>query len=46
VLVKGSAGWRYAVGDVKPTVTEAFSGGSSFDISGVPIARNQAVVDL
>lgn len=46
VLAKGSVGWRYAVGDVKPTVSESFSGGSSFDISGVPIARNQAVVDL
>ncbi|HTK00100.1 MAG TPA: autotransporter domain-containing protein, partial [Bordetella sp.] len=46
VLAKGTVGWRYAVGDVKPTASESFSGGSSFDISGVPIARNQAVVDL
>ncbi|OZI61903.1 autotransporter outer membrane beta-barrel domain-containing protein [Bordetella genomosp. 11] len=46
VLAKGSVGWRYAVGDVKPTVSESFAGGSSFDISGVPIARNQAVVDF
>jgi outer membrane autotransporter protein len=46
VLAKGTVGWRYAVGDVKPTVSESFSGGSSFDISGVPIARNQAVVDF
>ncbi|SDJ02079.1 outer membrane autotransporter barrel domain-containing protein [Paraburkholderia steynii] len=46
VLAKGSAGWRYAVGDVKPVGSESFSGGSSFSISGVPIARNEAVVDL
>jgi uncharacterized protein with beta-barrel porin domain len=46
VLAKGMVGWRYAVDDVKPTVSETFSGRSSFDISGVPIARNQAAVDF
>jgi outer membrane autotransporter protein len=46
VIARGSAGWRYAVGDVKPTVSESFAGGSPFDISGVPIARNEAVFDL
>jgi outer membrane autotransporter protein len=46
VLARGSVGWRYAVGDVSPTVSESFAGGSSFDISGVPVARNEAVVDL
>lgn len=45
-LLKAMVGWRYAVGDVRPVATESFQGGSSFDISGVPIARNQAVVDL
>ncbi|HTK00439.1 MAG TPA: autotransporter domain-containing protein [Bordetella sp.] len=45
-LLKGMVGWRYAVGDVRPVATESFQGGASFDISGVPIARNQAVVDL
>jgi outer membrane autotransporter protein len=46
VLVKGTVGWRYAVGDVTPTVSESFAGGSPFDLSGVPIARNEAVVDF
>jgi outer membrane autotransporter protein len=45
-LLKGMVGWRYAVGDVTPVASESFQGGTSFDISGVPIARNQAVVDL
>uniref|UniRef100_UPI0039EDF1B9 autotransporter outer membrane beta-barrel domain-containing protein n=1 Tax=Bordetella sputigena TaxID=1416810 RepID=UPI0039EDF1B9 len=45
-LLKGMVGWRYAVGDVRPVATESFQGGSSFDISGAPIARNQAVVDV
>lgn len=43
---KATVGWRYAVGDVRPTVTQSFAGGAAFDISGAPIARNQAVVDV
>ncbi|MNT35630.1 Extracellular serine protease precursor [compost metagenome] len=46
MIVKGTVGWRYAVGDVRPTVTQSFTGGSAFEISGAPIARNQAVLDL
>lgn len=46
VFAKGSIGWRYAIGDVRPTASQSFAGGSAFDISGAPIARNQAVVDL
>lgn len=46
MVAKGTLGWRYAAGDVRPTVTQSFAGGSAFDISGAPIARNQAVVDL
>ena len=46
VLAQGSVGWRHAVGDVKPTVSESFSGGSPFEISGVPMARNEAAIDL
>ncbi len=46
MVAKGTLGWRYAAGDVRPTVTQSFAGGLAFDISGAPIARNQAVVDL
>ncbi|HVE07172.1 MAG TPA: autotransporter domain-containing protein, partial [Paraburkholderia sp.] len=41
------AGWRHAFGNAQPTSTLAFvSGGSSFDVAGVPIARDTAVVEL
>ena len=41
------AGWRHAFGNAQPTSTLAFvGGGSSFDVAGVPIARDSAVVEL
>lgn len=39
-------GWRHAMGDVKPTQKLAFEGGSTFTVSGVPIAQNAAVLGL
>ena len=39
-------GWRHAMGDVKPTQKLAFEGGSTFTVSGVPIARDAAVLGL
>lgn len=39
-------GWRHAMGDVKPTQKLAFEGGSTFSVSGVPIARDAAVLGL
>lgn len=39
-------GWRHAMGDVKPTQKLAFEGGSTFTVSGVPIAKNAAVLGL
>lgn len=41
-----SLGWRHAMGDVKPKQQLAFDGGSTFSVSGVPIARDAAVVGL
>jgi subtilase-type serine protease len=41
-----SLGWRHAMGDVKPTQKLAFDGGSTFSVTGVPIARNAAVLGL
>ncbi|MDR6661536.1 outer membrane autotransporter protein [Tardiphaga robiniae] len=43
---RGMLGWRHAFGDVTPTSTMAFAGGSPFTVAGVPIARNGAVADL
>ncbi|EHK67190.1 autotransporter outer membrane beta-barrel domain-containing protein [Achromobacter arsenitoxydans] len=37
-------GWRHAMGDVKPKQQLAFEGGSTFSVTGVPIARDAAVV--
>ncbi|WAI83458.1 MULTISPECIES: autotransporter outer membrane beta-barrel domain-containing protein [Achromobacter] len=41
-----SLGWRHAMGDVKPKQQLAFEGGSTFSVTGVPIARDAAVVGL
>ena len=41
-----TVGWRHAMGDVKPTQKLAFEGGSTFTVSGVPIAQNAAVLGL
>jgi len=42
--LRGTLGWRHAFGDVTPTSTNAFISGSPFPVSGVPIARNAAIV--
>ena len=39
-------GWRHAMGDVSPKQELAFEGGSTFSVTGVPIARDAAVVGL
>jgi outer membrane autotransporter protein len=41
-----SLGWRHAMGDVNPTQTVAFDGGTTFSVAGVPIARDAAVLGL
>ncbi|MFX7883240.1 autotransporter domain-containing protein, partial [Acinetobacter baumannii] len=38
-------GWRYAFGDVTPLASLALAGGNAFTISGVPIARDAAVIE-
>ncbi len=42
----GSLGWRHAFGDVTPVSTLSFAGGSAFDIQGVSLAEDAAVVDV
>jgi outer membrane autotransporter protein len=41
-----SLGWRHAMGDVNPTQELAFGGGTTFSVTGVPIARDAAVLSL
>ena len=42
---RGSLGWRYAFGDLKPAATQAFAAGDAFTVAGVPIAKNSAVLE-
>lgn len=44
--LRGSVGWRHAYGSVKPKTTMAFDGSQSFTVTGVPIARDAAVLEL
>jgi outer membrane autotransporter protein len=45
LIARGTLGWRSAFGDVTPTSNLAFaSGGAPFDVTGVPIVRDSAVV--
>jgi len=45
LIARSTLGWRSAFGDVTPTSNLAFvSGGVPFDVTGVPIARNSAIV--
>jgi outer membrane autotransporter protein len=38
-------GWRHAYGDVTPEASLAFSGMGDFEISGLPIARDAALLE-
>lgn len=42
---RGTIGWVHAFGDTTPITTFAFSGGSAFDIAGVPIASDAALLE-
>lgn len=44
--VRGMLAWQHASGDTDPDTRLAFPGGQRFAISGVPIGRNSALVDL
>ncbi|MBR8657625.1 autotransporter domain-containing protein, partial [Achromobacter sp. Marseille-Q0513] len=44
--LRATLGWRHAMGDVKPERTLAFSAGPNYTVSGTPLARNAAVVEL
>lgn len=42
---KASAGWRHAYGETTPAATFAFTGGGPFNVLGVPIAQDAAVIE-
>jgi len=43
--LRGTLGWRYGFGDITPDSTHRFSVGNAFTITGVPIAKNAAVIE-
>lgn len=43
--LRGALAWRHAFGDVTPASILSFAGGSPFSITGIPIAKNAAVLD-
>lgn len=45
LTARGMLGWRHAFGDTVPLSSLAFAGGSSFSISGVPIAKDVAAIE-
>ncbi len=44
VTLSGTLGWRHASGDLSPSATLAFAGGSPFILKGVTLPRDAAVV--
>ncbi len=47
LIPRASVAWQYAFGDINPATSLAFAGipGSNFNVTGVPIARNAALID-
>lgn len=43
--LRGALAWRHAFGDVTPASLLSFAGGTPFSITGIPIAKNAAVLD-
>ncbi|WP_084084388.1 autotransporter domain-containing protein [Cupriavidus sp. USMAA2-4] len=44
--VTASLGWRHALGSVTPESTLAFRGSETFTVTGTPIARNAALIEV
>ncbi|OZI66415.1 hypothetical protein CAL28_01335 [Bordetella genomosp. 11] len=43
-VLHGMLGWRHAFGDTTPTATQSLPSGSPFTVSGVPIAKDAAIL--
>ncbi|HWK67970.1 MAG TPA: autotransporter domain-containing protein [Rhizobiaceae bacterium] len=44
-FARGMVGWRHAFGDLTPTAVHAFAGGDVFDVAGVLIGRDAALIE-
>jgi outer membrane autotransporter protein len=47
LIPRASVAWQYAFGEINPATSLAFAGilGANFSVTGVPIARNAALID-
>ena len=47
LIPRATIAWQYAFGEINPATSLAFAGipGSSFNVTGIPIARNAALID-
>jgi outer membrane autotransporter protein len=43
-ILHGMVGWRHAFGDTTPNATQSLPAGSPFTVSGVPVAKDAAVL--
>jgi subtilase-type serine protease len=41
----GGAGWRHAYGGIQPGARMRFAGGDTFEVTGVPVARNALLIE-
>jgi hypothetical protein len=48
LIPRASVAWQCAFGEINPATALAFAGipGSNFNVTGVPIARNAALIDV
>jgi fibronectin-binding autotransporter adhesin len=46
LTARGTLGWQHAFGVHTPTASVALAGGQAFDVAGVPIARDAALVGV
>lgn len=46
MFAKETFGWRRSFGDLRPTSALTFAGGNAFDVSGIPVQQDAAVLDI
>lgn len=46
LTLNGTLGWQHVFGNVTPTTSVSFAGGQAFNVAGVPIARDAALVQV
>lgn len=44
VRLNGALGWQHAFGDTAPNASAAFDNGTAFQVTGIPVAEDSAVV--